>query len=85
MMEESIEHISEADYVLVIGTSMQVYPAAGLVYYAPPDAHIFYVDPKPQLNSELAMRSRMKIMRMKAGEGVPLLVEDLMRDVQHQI
>lgn len=80
MMEESIEQISTADYVVVIGTSMQVYPAAGLVYYAPPDAQIFYVDPKPQFNSELALRSRMKVMRMKAGEGVPILVEDLMRE-----
>jgi NAD-dependent deacetylase len=33
---------------------MQVYPAAGLVGYAPVDARIFYIDPRPTLNYELS-------------------------------
>lgn len=53
MLEKAIAHIINADYILIIGTSMQVYPAASLTAYAPLDAKILYVDPKPQINYEL--------------------------------
>jgi NAD-dependent deacetylase len=42
---EAAEAVDQADIVVVIGTSMQVYPAAGLVDYAKPDAKIYYIDP----------------------------------------
>ncbi|MBO4558068.1 MAG: NAD-dependent deacylase [Bacteroidales bacterium] len=38
---------SEADIMLIVGTSMQVYPAAGLVQYARPGIPIYLIDPKP--------------------------------------
>lgn len=53
MLEQAISHIINADFILIIGTSMQVYPAASLTSYAPKHAKILYVDPKPQINYEL--------------------------------
>lgn len=44
-MEQAEEIFSQSDIVLVIGTSLQVYPAAGLVYAAPPHAKIYLIDP----------------------------------------
>jgi NAD-dependent deacetylase len=46
MMEEAISQAKNADYFLVIGTSLAVYPAAGLVDYVPVEAKKFLIDPK---------------------------------------
>ena len=64
----------KADIVIIIGSSMQVYPAAGLVGYAPPDATVYYIDPKPQINYEMRMRPGLEIIEKSAVEGVPELV-----------
>ena len=45
-MERAIDLVSEADVVIIIGTSLQVYPAAGLYRYAKPEAPIYIIDPK---------------------------------------
>lgn len=45
-IERAIEVVSKADIVLIVGTSLQVYPAAGLYRYASPDASIYIIDPK---------------------------------------
>lgn len=45
LIPEAAEQVSTADIVLVIGTSLEVYPAAGLVNYAPKDIPIFVIDP----------------------------------------
>ena len=44
-MENAIELCSEADLFLVIGTSMAVYPAAGLIHYIPQNCKVFVIDP----------------------------------------
>ena len=44
-METAIELVSKADIVLIVGTSLQVYPAAGLYRYAPAEAPIYLIDP----------------------------------------
>lgn len=46
LMSIAISQVMAADIVLIIGTSMQVYPAAGLVNYAAQDALIYYIDPR---------------------------------------
>ena len=46
-LTKAAQAVSEADILLIIGTSMQVYPAAGLYQYAPPGCRIFMVDPDP--------------------------------------
>ena len=59
-LEEAIIEISDADYVLIVGTSMQVYPAASLTAYAPSTCQILYVDPKPSINYELEQAHSLK-------------------------
>lgn len=78
MLEKAIPIVSSCHYVIIIGTSMQVYPAAGLVSYAPRDAKVFYIDPKPKENHELSMRYELSIVAMSATEGVKKVVTELM-------
>jgi len=47
MIEPAIEEVSKADILVVIGTSLNVYPAAGLLRYAKRNCRIFLIDPKP--------------------------------------
>ena len=44
-MEQAIDLVAQADIVLIVGTSLSVYPAAGLYRYAVPDAPIYIIDP----------------------------------------
>ena len=53
MLNTAAKQIEDANIVIIIGTSMQVYPAAGLISYAPSSATVYYVDPNPQINYEL--------------------------------
>lgn len=77
MLEKAIEEIHDADLVMVIGSSMQVYPAASLVAYAPLDAAIYYIDPNPQINYELSRRPGLKVVSKVASEGVTEVVSEL--------
>ena len=65
-----------ANIVIVIGTSMQVYPAASLVDFAPADAPIYFIDPKPNIRES----GNLEIISKKAVEGVPQLVDRLLED-----
>lgn len=47
LMETAIEICDTADILIIIGTSMQVYPAASLMHYVKPETDIYYIDPKP--------------------------------------
>lgn len=47
MLERAAETVAQADALLVVGTSMQVYPAAGLVHYAPAGCTVSMVNPDP--------------------------------------
>ena len=67
MMEEAIQIVQEADTIIIIGTSMQVYPAAGLVEFAPYTAPIYFIDPKPSMNSN----ERITVFAEKATTGLP--------------
>ena len=75
MMEEVIPLVEMADILLVIGTSLAVYPAAGLVNYVPPFAEKFYIDPNGL--DEVNIHD-FTIIPKTAGEGVPSLVKQLM-------
>lgn len=46
-IEEAIAYVERADILVIIGTSLNVYPAAGLLHYAPPRAEVYLIDPKP--------------------------------------
>lgn len=71
---DAVREIREADVVLVVGTSLKVYPAASLLSYVSPEAEIFVVDPNPQ-----AAWANMEIIPQNAITGVPSLVQDLIR------
>ncbi len=63
--------ISEADLVFIVGTSMQVYPAASLIDYAPPQAQVHYIDLNPADVSHI--RRKINIHSGKAAEILPAL------------
>ncbi len=67
-MTEAIEIVEQADYVIVIGTSLQVYPAAGLMDYAKPGAKVFYIDPNPA--TVYNSRNKVEVFPMLASEGM---------------
>ena len=77
-LHEAALHITDAHHILIVGTSMQVYPAAGLVGYARTEASIYYVDPKPSINYELSRRGNLRVVSEKAGAGLPKLVRELL-------
>ncbi|PSJ80287.1 Sir2 family NAD-dependent protein deacetylase [Neisseria iguanae] len=72
MFDAAAEEMRDADVVMIIGTSMQVYPAASLVHYAPPYADFYLVDPNPQ-----SVAANIEVISKRAAEGVPGLVEYL--------
>lgn len=67
MMEPAIEKAMEADIFVVIGTSLNVYPAAGLLNYVRPDAKLYLIDPKP---ASAVSASNIHIIKKGAGEGM---------------
>lgn len=73
--------VAEAHHVIIVGTSMQVYPAAGLVGVAPMDAQIYYVDPKPALNYELSMIPNLEVIPERATTGIRLVVDKLLNNL----
>ena len=75
-LEEAVNITEQADYVAVIGTSLQVYPAASLMHYAKPNIPVFYIDPRPA--SINGLQNPLEIIPMNATEGVPLLREKLL-------
>jgi NAD-dependent protein deacetylase/lipoamidase len=72
MMDVAIELVQTADVIAIVGTSMQVYPAAGLIDYAP-HSHIYYVDPNPSISST----ERITIIAEKATIGVPKVIQNI--------
>lgn len=63
----------EADYFIVVGTSMNVYPAAGLIHYVPRATPCYLVDPKA-----VAISRTITIVQEKAGTGVKKVVDELL-------
>ena len=65
-----------ADIVMIIGTSMNVYPAAGLINHARRNATKYYIDPDA---SNAKSFNNLQVIKEKAGMAVPNLVEKLMQ------
>lgn len=70
-LEQALEMIQNADFLAVIGTSLQVYPAAGLIEYTQPNIPIYYIDPNPARIQNV--KNNIEIIPLKASEGLPLL------------
>ncbi|MBI6115295.1 SIR2 family NAD-dependent protein deacylase [Salegentibacter maritimus] len=74
MFEKAMEIVSKAEMLIIIGTSMQVYPAAGLLDFAPNGIPIYFIDPKPNISE----KGNLQIIAKKASLGVPELVKNLL-------
>jgi NAD-dependent deacetylase len=72
-MEEAIPLVESADIFVVIGTSLNVYPAAGLINYARRETPVFVIDPE---RPPVYIRN-VTYIQEKAGKGVELLKEKL--------
>ena len=78
MIEKAVQIVNQADKVIIIGTSMQVYPAASLVSFAPNHAEIYYIDPRPSISYELQHLPRLQVIEETASKAVPVLVNTLL-------
>ena len=74
MFSKAVELTQQADILIIIGTSMQVYPAAALVDFVKEETPIYFIDPNPTINSS----PNLTIIKEKASIGVPKLVNILM-------
>jgi NAD-dependent deacetylase len=73
MIESAAEVCHTADLFVLVGSSLAVYPAAGLINYVPRGVPKYIVDP---VIPDVSLRNMIKI-QTKATEGVPMLVEEL--------
>jgi len=74
MIEPAVKICEHADILIIIGTSMQVYPAASLMHYVPKNTHVYFVDPKPSIKSS----KRITVIAKPATIGVKELTDNLL-------
>lgn len=73
MIEKAMEVCETADILLIIGTSMQVYPAAGLMHYVPEGTPTYFIDPKPTMES----KGNLKVIAESATVGMKQFIEQI--------
>ncbi len=73
MIDKAMEICTTADVLVIIGTSMQVYPAASLMHYVPEGTPTFFIDPNPTMDS----KGDLKIIPETATKGLKILKEFL--------
>ncbi|WP_242093246.1 SIR2 family NAD-dependent protein deacylase [Aestuariivivens sediminicola] len=66
MMKNAIEISQTADILIIIGTSMKVYPAAGLIHYIPENTPIYFIDPNPNISGH----NYLTVISEKATTGI---------------
>lgn len=71
-IEPAIDLVEQADIFVVIGTSLNVYPAAGLLHYVRPGVPVYYIDPNPAM-----VPAGVHVIKTGAGEGVKILAREL--------
>ncbi len=74
MFQRAAGVTEQADILLIIGTSMQVYPAAGLMDMVRPLTQVFFIDPKPAISAG----RNITVIQENAATGVPQLVDRLL-------
>lgn len=75
-LDQAIQITETADYFAVIGTSLQVYPAAGLIDFTSRETPLFYIDPKPIKIPNL--RNPLEIIPEVASKGVEIMRNKLL-------
>ncbi|GGH05315.1 SIR2 family NAD-dependent protein deacylase [Mucilaginibacter phyllosphaerae] len=76
MIETAAKLCAQAELFILVGTSLAVYPAAGLINYIPRDVTKYIIDP----NIPTASNSRIVEMPYQATVGVPMVVDELMEN-----
>ncbi len=71
MIDTAIDICETADILLIIGTSMQVYPAAGLINYVPAETPVYFIDPNPSISGT----NRITVIEESATKGMATFVE----------
>lgn len=69
MIDKAMEICETADILVIIGTSMQVYPAASLMHYVPEHTPTFFIDPNPAIDSQ----GHLKVIPETATRGLSIL------------
>jgi len=77
MLNKAVEITFKADILLIIGTSMKVYPAANLINYTKPNIPIYFIDPEPSVYQ--SQYSNLNIIAENASTGVLKVVNELTR------
>ena len=72
-LENSIEITKQADVLVIIGTSMQVYPAASLIHYVSSNTPIYFIDPAPSISKN----TNTTIIKSGAQQGTKQLIKML--------
>ena len=70
MIPKAISICETADVLIIIGTSMQVYPAASLMHYVPQNTPTYFIDPKPNIDS----KENLTVIAERATVGVSKIV-----------
>ena len=73
MLEEAVRLAQKADIFVVVGTSLNVYPAASLVHYVQPEVPVYVVDPNSVANND----SRWHHNRLRATEGMKEFIKQI--------
>ena len=73
MIDTAVDVCMTADILLIIGTSMQVYPAASLMHYVPEHTPTFFIDPKPAIES----KHNLTVIAETATVGMKRFIESL--------
>ncbi len=68
LLDQAIEITKNADILLIIGTSMQVYPAASLIHYIKSHTPVYFIDPKPNISK--SSYNNLNVISEKASVGV---------------
>lgn len=76
MIETAAQICANAELFILVGTSLAVYPAAGLINYVPRNVTKYIIDP----NIPTTTNNRMVEMPYKATVGVPMLIDELMEN-----
>ena len=79
--DRATEIATEADIMVVVGSSLAVYPAASLVRYVRPEVPVYLVD--PNLPAGHGIRNLAEYIPLRSAEGTPLLVERLIREYKY--
>ena len=76
-LPKAAELVRKADIFLIVGTSLQVYPAAGLVHETRPGVPVYYIDPAAQA---VPVPNPLHLIREPATRGVPQVIQNIRDD-----